>query len=52
MFLVHLNVRTSLQIVSFSILKTVGPLSKMKPCTRRGPDIQWARKVYAAAAEK
>jgi hypothetical protein len=38
-FLLHFNVQTPLQIVFFNNLKIVGPLSKMKPCTRRGPKI-------------
>jgi hypothetical protein len=38
-FSVHFNVQTPLQIVFSNNLKTVGPLSKMKPCTRRGPKI-------------
>ncbi len=38
-FSVHFNVQTPLQIVLLNNLKTVGPLSKMKPCTRRGPKI-------------
>ena len=35
----HFNVQTPLQIVFLNNLKIVGPLSKMKPCTRRGPKI-------------
>ena len=35
-FSVHFNVHTPMQIV---FLKIVGPLSKMKPCTRRIPKI-------------
>ncbi len=38
-FSVHFTVQTPLQIVFLNILKIVGPLSKMKPCTRRGPKI-------------
>ncbi len=38
-FLVHFTVQTPLQIVFLNNLKIVGPLSKMKPCTRRGPKI-------------
>ncbi len=38
-FSVHFNVQTPLQIVFLNNLKIVGPLSKMKPCTRRGPKI-------------
>jgi hypothetical protein len=36
---VNFNVQTPLQIVFLNNLKTVGPLDKMKPCTRRGPKI-------------
>jgi hypothetical protein len=35
----HFNVQTPLQIVFLNHLKIVGPLSKMKPCTRRVPKI-------------
>jgi hypothetical protein len=35
-FRVHFNVHTPIQIVFLNNLKIVGPLSKMKPCTRRG----------------
>jgi hypothetical protein len=35
----HFNVHTPIQIVFLNNLKTVGPLSKTKPCTRRGPKI-------------
>jgi hypothetical protein len=38
-FSVHFTVQTPLQIVFLNNLKIVGPLSKMKPCTRRGPKI-------------
>jgi hypothetical protein len=38
-FSVHFSVQTPLQIVFLNNLKIVGPLSKMKPCTRRGPNI-------------
>ncbi len=38
-FSVHFTVKTPLQIVFLNNLKIVGPLSKMKPCTRRGPKI-------------
>ena len=38
-FSVHFNVHTPIQIVFLNNLKIVGPLSKMKPCTRRGPKI-------------
>ncbi len=38
-FSVHFTVQTSLQIVFLNNLRIVGPLSKMKPCTRRGPKI-------------
>jgi hypothetical protein len=39
-FSVHFNVHKPIQIVFLkTILKTVGPLSKSKPCTRRGPKI-------------
>ncbi len=38
-FSVHFNVQTPLQIVFLNNLKIVGPLSKMKTCTRRGPKI-------------
>ena len=38
-FSVHFNVQAPLQIVFLNNLKIVGPLSKMKPCTRRGPKI-------------
>jgi hypothetical protein len=38
-FSVHFTVQTPLQIVFLNNLKIVGPLSKMKPCTRRGPEI-------------
>jgi hypothetical protein len=33
-FSVHFNVQTPLQIVFLNNLKIVGPLSKMKPCTK------------------
>jgi hypothetical protein len=36
---VHFNVQTPLQIAFLKNLKIVGPLSKMKPCTRRGHKI-------------
>jgi hypothetical protein len=39
LFSVHFNVQTSIQIVFLNNLKIVGPLSKMKPCTRRDPKI-------------
>ncbi len=35
----HFNVHTTIQIVFLNSLKIVGPLSKMKPCTRRDPKI-------------
>ncbi len=38
-FSVHFTVQTPLQIVFLNNLKIVGPLSKMKPCTRSGPKI-------------
>ncbi len=38
-FSVHFTVQTSLQIVFLNNLKILGPLSKMKPYTRRGPKI-------------
>ncbi len=38
-FSVHFTVQTSLQIVILNNLKIVVPLSKMKPCTGRGPKI-------------
>ncbi len=38
-FSVHFNVHTPIQIVFLNNLKTVGPLSKTKPFTRRGPKI-------------
>ncbi len=38
-FLVHFNLHKPIQIVFFKNLKIVGPLSKMKPCTRRVPKI-------------
>ena len=38
-FSVHFTVQTPLQIVFLNNLKIVGPLSKMKPCTRRVPKI-------------
>ncbi len=38
-FSVHFNVQTHLQIVFLNNLKIVGPLSKMKPCTRNGTKI-------------
>jgi hypothetical protein len=38
-FSVHFNVHTPIQIVLLNNLKIVGPLSEMKPCTRRGPKI-------------
>jgi hypothetical protein len=38
-FSVHFTVQTPLQIVFLNNLKIVGPLSKIKPCTRRGPKI-------------
>ncbi len=36
-FSVHFTVQTLLQIVFLNNLKILGPLSKMKPCSRRGP---------------
>jgi hypothetical protein len=39
LFSVHFNVHTPIQIVFLNNLKIVGPLSKMKPCTRRDPKI-------------
>jgi hypothetical protein len=38
-FSVHFNVHTSIQFVFLNNLKIVGPLSKLKPCTRRVPKI-------------
>jgi hypothetical protein len=38
-FSVHFTVQTPLQIVFLNNLENVGPLSKIKPCTRRGPKI-------------
>jgi hypothetical protein len=38
-FLVYFTVQKPLQIVFLNNLKIVGPLSKMKPCTWRGPKI-------------
>jgi hypothetical protein len=37
-FSVHFDVHTPIQIVVLNNLKIVGPLSKMKPCTRSGPN--------------
>jgi hypothetical protein len=37
LFSMHFNVHTPLQIVFLNNLKIEGPLSKMKPCTRRVP---------------
>ncbi len=37
LFSVHFNVHTPIQMVFLNNLKIVGPLSKMKPCTRRVP---------------
>jgi hypothetical protein len=39
LFSVHCNVHTPIQIVFLNNLKIVGPLSKLKPCTRRNPKI-------------
>jgi hypothetical protein len=36
-FSVHFNVHTRIKIVFLNNLKIVGPLYKMKPCTRRSP---------------
>jgi hypothetical protein len=38
-FSVHFNLHKSIQIVFFKIFKIVGPLSKMKSCTKRVPQI-------------
>jgi hypothetical protein len=38
-FSVHGNVPTPILIIFLYNLKIVGPLSKMKPCTRRSPKI-------------
>ncbi len=38
-FSVHFTVQTPLHIVFLNNLKIVCSLSKMKPCTRRGPKI-------------
>ncbi len=38
-FSVHFTLQARLQIVFLNNLKIVCPLSKMKPCTRRGPKI-------------
>ncbi len=38
-FSVHFNVHIPIQIVFLNNFKIGGPLSKMKPCTRRGPKI-------------
>ncbi len=38
-FLVYFTVQLPLQIVFSNNFKIVGPLSNMKPCTRRGPKI-------------
>ena len=38
-FSVHFNVHTHIQVVILKFFKIVGPLSKMKPCTRRVPKI-------------
>jgi hypothetical protein len=38
-FSVHFNLHKPIQIVSLKFLKIVGPLSKLKPCTRRVPKI-------------
>jgi hypothetical protein len=38
-FSVHFTVQRPLQIVLLNNLKIVGPLSKIKPCSRRGPKI-------------
>jgi hypothetical protein len=38
-FSVHFNAHTPIQIVFLNNMKTVGPLSKTKPFTRRGPKI-------------
>ncbi len=38
-FSVHFNLHKPVQIVFFKTLKIVGPLSNMKPCTRRVPKI-------------
>jgi hypothetical protein len=49
-FSVHFTVKTPLQIVFLNNLKIVGPLSKMKPCTRRGPKI--SKKHYRVVMSK
>ncbi len=36
-FSVHFNLHKPIQIVFFKNLEIVGPLSKIKPCTRRVP---------------
>jgi hypothetical protein len=38
-FSVHFHVHTPIQIVLLNNFKIVGPLSKLKPCTRRVPKI-------------
>jgi hypothetical protein len=38
-FSVHFNVHTPIQIVFLNNLKIVGPLSNMKPCTRKDTKI-------------
>ncbi len=38
-FSVHFNLHKPIQIVFFKNFEIVGPLSKMKPCTRRVPKI-------------
>ena len=38
-FSVHFNFHKPIQIVFLNDLKILGPLSKMKPCTRRVPKI-------------
>jgi hypothetical protein len=49
-FSMHFNVHTPIQIVFLNNLKTVGLLSKMKPCTRRGPKI--GKKHYRVVMSK
>jgi hypothetical protein len=38
-FFSAVNVHIPIQLCSYTILKIVGPLSKLKPCTRRVPKI-------------
>jgi hypothetical protein len=38
-FSVHFNLHKPIKLCSLKTLKIVGPLSKMKPCTRKVPKI-------------